>query len=192
MILGGFRVREGYFLSVKSINLKKFNILAAYTRQPSAYLLSEELEHLATDGDRVLGVLIRDRVDEDYAGLILGKDESGQYRCVDVLTFTNLYDSARDELIAALKKWHLRPDEDFFQGEPKKPFLDVFLPSVPSGELNPAFLQVATTESFTAARRVVESMMPFFQDVDGNFIQQFQSTAFDSRVWELYLFAASD
>jgi hypothetical protein len=177
-------------MSVKSIKLKRFNILAAYTRQPSAYLLSEELEHFATDGDRVLGVLIRDRVDDDYAGLVLGKDESGQYRCVDILTFTNLYDSAGDELVAALGKWHMRPDEDFFQGEPKKPFLEVFLPSVPSQDLNLAFLQLASTEAFTAARRVVESMMPFFQDVDGNFIQQFQTTAFDSRVWELYLFAA--
>lgn len=177
-------------MPVKAITLKRFNILAAYIRQPSAYLLSEELEHFATDGDRVLGVLIRDTIDHDYAGLILGKDESSQYRCVEVLTFTNLYDSSRDELIASLKKWQMRPDEDFFQGEPRKPFLDVFSPSVPSRELNPAFLQVATTESFTAARRVVESMMPFFQDVDGNFIQQFQTTAFDSRVWELYLFAA--
>src|SRR6266404_2891258 len=111
-------------MPVKSINLKRFNILAAYTRRPTAYLLSEELEHLATDADRVLGLLIRDRVDGDYGGLVLGKDESGQYRCVDPLTFTNLYDFARDELIAALEKWHLRSDEDFFQWEPKKPFLD--------------------------------------------------------------------
>ncbi len=29
--------------------------------------------------------------------------------------------------------------------------------------------------------------MPYFVDVDGNFVEQFQSTGFDSRVWELYL-----
>ncbi len=177
-------------MPVKSITLKRFNILAAYIRQPTAFLISEELEHFATDGDRVLGVLVRDGVDDDYGGLVLGKDESGQYRCVDILTFTNLHDFARDKLIAVLENWHLRPDEDFFQGEPKKPFLDIFLPVAPPEQLNVSFLQVATSESFTAARRVVESMMPFFQDVDGNFIQQFQTTAFDARVWELFLFAA--
>jgi hypothetical protein len=177
-------------MAVKSISLKRFNILAAYTRRPTAYLLSEECEHFATDDDRVLGVLIRDKIDADYGGLVLGKDESGQYRCVEPLTFTHLYDSARDELVAALDQWHLQPDEASFQGEPKKPFLDVFLPAVPREHLNQAFLQVATTEWFTAARRVVERMMPFFQDVDGNFIQQFQTTAFDARVWELYLFGA--
>jgi hypothetical protein len=177
-------------MPVKPIDLKRFNILAAYSRQPSAHVLSYELEHFATDGDRVLGVLVRDRIDGDFAGLILGKDESSQYRCVDVLTFTNMHDSARDALIRALEHWHLRPHEDFYQGEPRKPFLDVFLPVAAPHQLNPAFLQVATSESFTAARRVVESTMPFFQDVDGNFIQQFQTTAFDARVWELYLFAA--
>ena len=31
--------------------------------------------------------------------------------------------------------------------------------------------------------------MHYFQDVDGNFVQQFQSTGFDARLWELYLYA---
>jgi hypothetical protein len=31
--------------------------------------------------------------------------------------------------------------------------------------------------------------MPYFIDIDGNFIEQFQTTGFDSRVWELYLFS---
>ncbi len=39
------------------------------------------------------------------------------------------------------------------------------------------------------ARGLIEAMMPYFEDVDGNFIEQFQSTGFDSRFWELYLFA---
>jgi hypothetical protein len=32
-------------------------------------------------------------------------------------------------------------------------------------------------------------MMPYYEDVDGNFVQQFQTSAFDARFWELYLFA---
>ena len=177
-------------MPLRSIDLKRFNILAAYSRQPTAFLISDELEHFATDGDRVLGVLIRDHADDDYGGIVLGKDESGQYRCVDVLTFRASRGGAREELAAALQNWHMRPNEDFFQGEPKKPFLDVFLPVAPPKLLNDSFLHVASSEGFTAARRVIESMMPFFQDVDGNFIQQFQTTAFDARIWELYLFAA--
>ena len=33
--------------------------------------------------------------------------------------------------------------------------------------------------------------MPFYQDVDGNFIEQFQTTGFDARLWELYLYATA-
>jgi len=32
-------------------------------------------------------------------------------------------------------------------------------------------------------------MMPWFKDPDGNFVEQFQSTGFNGRFWELYLFA---
>jgi hypothetical protein len=32
-------------------------------------------------------------------------------------------------------------------------------------------------------------MMHYYEDVDGNFVEQFQSAAFDARFWELYLFA---
>jgi len=32
-------------------------------------------------------------------------------------------------------------------------------------------------------------MMRYHEDVDGNFVQQFQTTGFDARLWELYLFA---
>ena len=31
--------------------------------------------------------------------------------------------------------------------------------------------------------------MRWYEDVDGNFIEQFQTNGFDSRIWELYLFA---
>jgi len=32
-------------------------------------------------------------------------------------------------------------------------------------------------------------MMNWYEDVDGNFVKDFQSTGFDARVWELYLYA---
>ena len=32
-------------------------------------------------------------------------------------------------------------------------------------------------------------MMRFYEDMDGNFVEQFQTVAFDARLWELYLFA---
>jgi hypothetical protein len=33
-------------------------------------------------------------------------------------------------------------------------------------------------------------MMRWYEDADGNFVEQFQTTGYDARIWELYLFAA--
>ena len=33
-------------------------------------------------------------------------------------------------------------------------------------------------------------MMRWHEDADGNLIEQFQTSGFDARIWELYLFAA--
>lgn len=66
---------------------------------------------------------------------------------------------------------------------------DFFRPVVQGNRLNYAFLRVATGEGFSPARELIESLMPYFEDIDGNFIEQFQSAAFDARFWELYLFA---
>jgi len=41
----------------------------------------------------------------------------------------------------------------------------------------------------SSACGIIREMMPHLEDTDGNFIEQFQSTGFDSRLWELYLFA---
>ncbi len=35
----------------------------------------------------------------------------------------------------------------------------------------------------------MKPMMRWYEDADGNFIEQFQTTGFDTRLWELYLFA---
>jgi hypothetical protein len=55
--------------------------------------------------------------------------------------------------------------------------------------MSPVFAQLHSGEGFSPARGLIEAMMPYFEDIDGNFVEQFQSTAFDSRFWELYLFA---
>ena len=67
--------------------------------------------------------------------------------------------------------------------------LDFFTPVSPHEQLNESFLRLAKEESLSPARGIIEPMMHWYEDLDGNFIQQFQTTGFDARLWELYLFA---
>ena len=74
-----------------------------------------------------------------------------------------------------------RPDADFQQGDDQGVPMDFFSPVVPAARLNPAFLRVVSTEGFSPARGLIEAMMHYYEDVDGNFVEQFQSAGFDAR-----------
>ena len=68
--------------------------------------------------------------------------------------------------------------------------VDFFTPVRPTEALNPSFVRLVTEEGFSAARGIIEPMMRWYEDADGNFVEQFQTSGFDPRIWELYLFAA--
>ncbi|NRQ56051.1 hypothetical protein [Brevibacillus sp. HD1.4A] len=63
----------------------------------------------------------------------------------------------------------------------------LFKPVVDEDKFNPNFKQ-ALNEPFQYARKVIETWAEGFEDRDGKFITEFQTT-FNSAFWELYLFA---
>src|SRR5262249_26452228 len=174
---------------MKPIAKCRFDALAGYIRSPHSLIMSQELEWYCADAERVLGVLIFDRTDRDYGGVVLGRDGRRRFRAISMSGFAESRDVARQFLATEMGDWSKRPDTDFLQGDEKGTPIDLFLPVGPPGRLSPSFLQVSTREGFSPARALMESMMPYYEDVDGNFVDQFQTTAFDARFWELYLFA---
>lgn len=67
--------------------------------------------------------------------------------------------------------------------------IDLFVPVVSDNKLHPLFQSVRSWPGYAAARNVMNEVFGTLVDVDGNFIEQFQSVAFDARTWELYLHA---
>jgi hypothetical protein len=167
----------------------RFEALAGYIRRPETILFSEEMEWYASETERVIGVLIRDLTDNDFGGVVLGRDTRRRFRSVDLSAFSESRETARQLLRDKLELWSRRPDEDFSQGDERGTPMDVFVPAAASDRLSPSFVRVATGEGFSPTRALIESMMPYYEDVDGNFVEQFQTTAFDARFWELYIFA---
>ena len=111
------------------------------------------------------------------------------WRCVNVVGWDDSPERAEIRLIANLEDWAKRPPKEMEQGGRQHPFVDVFAPIVPPAKMSMAFASLLNAEGFSCARELIEAMMPYFEDVDGNFVEQFQSTGFDARFWELYLFA---
>lgn len=60
---------------------------------------------------------------------------------------------------------------------------------VPEHKLDANFARVRTAATSVAARAMLEDIFKTFEDPDGNFKEQLQTTAFDARFFELYLYA---
>jgi large subunit ribosomal protein L30 len=60
---------------MKSISRRRFEALAGYARKPELVLIVEDIEWYATPDERLIGILVRDRIDRDFGWVILGRDE---------------------------------------------------------------------------------------------------------------------
>jgi len=65
----------------------------------------------------------------------------------------------------------------------------LFAPVVPLANLHPSYEHLRSWPGAESARQMMDDVYQDFNDPDGNFLEQFQTTGFDARVFELYLFA---
>ena len=173
-------------IELHKIDIKRFNALAAYSRSPAAAYISEELEWWANEDETILGIVLRDTVDDDYVGIILGRDISDKFRAFDLKTCITTLEEASTWVQGAIK-WNTGLGKRIFPQGDKKTSINLFEPIVSTEKKHPYFVSLSQEESFTPAKTIINKMMPYFVDIDGNFVEQFQSKGFDSRLWELYL-----
>ncbi|MGE0441232.1 MAG: glycosaminoglycan attachment protein [Gemmatimonadales bacterium] len=69
------------------------------------------------------------------------------------------------------------------------PKLDLLKPVANLERLHPGFVALISSPGFAPARALMRDVWEEFVDRDGNFVEQFQTTGFDARTWELFLFA---
>ncbi len=69
---------------------------------------------------------------------------------------------------------------------------DLFHPIVPEERWHPSYRHLRDSPKHVGARALLNSLYAEFEDVDGNFVEQFQTTGFDARFFELYLSAMFD
>jgi hypothetical protein len=154
-----------------------------------ASLLFHELEWYSNSNERVLAVIVRDRQDQDFSAGIFGRDRNGRFRPVHMLPFAESINYIRGTLEEKMGEWAARDDADYAQGDERGQPIDFFAPVVPPERFHQSFAAIRSGEGHSPAREIISAMMYYYEDPDGNFIEQFQTTGFDSRFWELYVFA---
>lgn len=65
---------------------------------------------------------------------------------------------------------------------------DIFKHVVSEEKLNLTFSMLENHPPMAPAKKLIEAIAHEMNDNDGNFIQQFQTTGFNARVWEIFLF----
>ncbi|KRA16814.1 hypothetical protein ASD69_08650 [Lysobacter sp. Root604] len=151
--------------------------------------LIEECEWLESEDGQMLGLVLRDRQDGDYQGAILAKDARERFRWITGTPFFDDIESTRAALFAEAQAIAPRLDEERLQGDEQGDPVDFFADHIARERMNPNFLCLIDEPGYSPARELIAPMMRWYDDVDGNFVEQFQSTGFDSRLLELYTFA---
>lgn len=174
---------------MKEISRVRFNAIAGYARQPMSQVYGEEISYYESKDGSLVGMIIRDRTDDDFSGVIFGQDRKLRFRWTSMTDFFSSIDEARTALNENIHSLEGAPEKEHYQGDEIGDPINFFEPLHEEERLHPDFASLANDEAFSSAREIIEPMMRWYEDADGNFVEQFQSTGFDQRIWELYLFA---
>lgn len=174
---------------IVKISRARFNALCL-SRHPFISMIFEEVEWYSDIKTKVLGVILFDKTDDDFGYVILGRDEISMFRAIDMgCSFSEII-TAKTDMFKKMIKNAASGGTHFSQGDVTRKKNEIFKATVPPEKLHPSFLKLATLPGFSPAKEIIREAVYAYIDVDGNYIEQFQSTGFDARMWELYLFLA--
>jgi len=173
---------------IKTISKPRFDVLTL-SKHPMATIMAEEVEWYADVNENVLGSVIRDRTDNDWNYVILGRDERGLFRWINGNVSFAEIGEARKELLQKIEQYAHDGKSVYPQHDSIKKKNEIFKPIVPEGKLHPHFKTLMSHEGHSPAKEIIQEIAYAFVDLDGNFIEQFQTHGFNSRLWELYLYA---
>lgn len=174
---------------MEEISRVRFDAIAGYARQPRASLIGEEMAYFEGSDGSIMGMLIRDKSDNDFSGMLFGRDKKLRFRWTSMTEFFQTAEEAVAALQLKMQEIQDAPDDTHHQGDEVGGPVDFFTPVYEAERLNADFAQLAGVGAFSPAKAIINQMMRWYEDADGNFVEQFQTTGFDQRIWELYLFS---
>ena len=175
-------------IPINKISEGKFKAFVMFSREPIITFFTKELEYYSNENITLLGTIVLDFTDSDFNCVILARDATGKFRGIDVATSFSSLEKARDWIFQKMR-WHTGKRMKIFeQGDEINKGVDLFTPIVVSNKMHPYFKRLNEDIQFQPAKKILIEASRYFEDIDNNFVEQFQSKGFDARLWELYLF----
>ena len=173
---------------VTRISLSRFELLGGWERGEHFRRTCALKSAWATSDENVLGAVYFIEKIGRFTYTLEVADKSGRFRrfflALPLFTARKAEASIRAdlELIESGKK--AAPEVDAVPWG-----MDLFGAEL-SDNLNPKFLNLRDAPQSSATKRAISEVARWFNDLDGNFVKDFQTTGYDARLWELYLFAS--
>lgn len=165
---------------IKTISKEKFNTYRnCFSEIPP--FLGHELAWFSDFEEKILATIFFDRMIFNYSAIIFEQDAKGQFS----ITISEDELPSRDDAI----QWII--EEVQVRQKKEKPVnieLKLFKDIVAETKQHPYYKSLKNNPEWNSAKNLINAILPYYTDIDGNFIQQFQSDGFDQRLWELYLF----
>lgn len=143
---------------------------------------------LGADDNSVFATMIVDS-DREFSSVVFLPDLFGRFRWANQTGYFDTAAEAGADLERLLRRVLSKVEEQRVQGDEVGNPIDFFAPLAAEGRLHANFKRVRDERGQSSARDLINVMMRWYEDRDGNYIEQFQTTGFDARVWELYLWA---
>lgn len=170
---------------VRRLNRNRFKAYLLFTRSPFLNFFAEELDYFTNDDESFIAVTLIDLIDDDFAVIILARDEYNVFRAIDIHTCIATLETA-NSFAADRIRWFTIMEPA--AGKKGNAGLDLFKAVIPNEKQHRNFKVLCDQVSHLSAKQLLVEIARFLVDPDGNFVEQFQSeNGFDARVWEIYL-----
>lgn len=172
----------------RSLTRRQFDAYC-YCRMPLTRFIADEMEWYSIFQNKLLAIVFRDAVDNDYGFVVLGRDTRKLFRAIVLGSeFFATRSEAREALAAHLGEKYSGNIADVYpQGDETKHTLNLFQNINPKVNQHKNYMVLANEPRYEAARNLIMEIANSFVDNDGHYEQEFQSVNFHSRLWELYL-----
>ena len=175
----------------KRLSRARFDLFAIGTRLSPTELVADELSYWSDLDENVIGVVFRDRVDNDFGWALMVRDRLGRFRGVHLdVSVTSM---RRAEAGLRLKIAEVSRVADLaelgIQGDETNAPVDLLTPisGTRPDQLHPYFVELIERPGRAPARAVLREIGPWLTAADPHFVREFQRHQFDQRLWELYL-----
>lgn len=155
--------------------------------------MCEELSWWASQDERLIAVVGRDRIDNDYLWTILARDRNSCFRSADVQTSIQTEWHAEEALRFAIANVVQTKNIETYGDQGDETNAPIDLLRVPTDydpkTLHPYFRLLLEEPGRAPGRAVIREIGPWLAPDDPHLVSEFQNKAFDQRLWEIYLWA---